>query len=159
MGWEAGLQDFGEFLFSRIKARGMSIRSFAAVSGIKHPMLHRIRQGKTSPPPDRLDQWAKVLGLVGAEREYFLDLAALASCPPRVLAMFKPGHPAKTAFRHAIELELAAAWAADCEASGLAKRAAEPHIPFAGDAEASKAATPPAARSTTVKKKDRPSVS
>lgn len=103
MGWEKGLTSFGDVLYRHIEATGHSIRAYAPRLGVSQSMLSQIRTGLRPPPLDRVEEWAKTLNLSGKEREYFLDLAALACAPERVLRMFEPGHPAYEAIRLAIE--------------------------------------------------------
>lgn len=102
MPWEEGIQSFGELLYRLIKKHG-SIRGFAPKLGVNHSFLSHIHTGLTPPPLDRVEGWADTLGLEGKEREYFLDLAALACAPDRVLRMFEANHPAFDAIRLAIE--------------------------------------------------------
>lgn len=106
MGWEAGLINFGEVLYQHIERTGSSLRSFAPRLGVSQSMLSQIRTGSRPPPLKRLEKWADTFDLSGKEREYFLDLAALACCPDRVLRMFEPGHPAHDVIRLAIENDL-----------------------------------------------------
>lgn len=105
MAWEKGIQQFGDALYRLIADKGLSVRAFAPQLGVTPGMLSHIRTGYRPPPLDRLEKWADVFDLHGKDREYFLDLGALACCPERVLRMFEPGHPAHQAIRLAIENE------------------------------------------------------
>jgi transcriptional regulator with XRE-family HTH domain len=106
MGWESGLTGFAELLYALIERRGWSIREFASRAKTQHTVLSLIKAGTRPPPLKHMERWATVLGLDGKDREYFLDLAALACCPDRVLRMFEPGHPAHDVIRMAIENDL-----------------------------------------------------
>lgn len=103
MAWEQGIQRFGDLLYGLIARKNQSVRAFAPRLGVSHSMLSHIRTGYRPPPLERLEDWADVFGLEGKEREYFLDLGAIACAPPRVLRMFEAGHPAYEAIRLAIE--------------------------------------------------------
>ncbi len=103
MAWEKGIQQFGEVLYELIAHKGVSVRAIAPRLGVSHSMLSHIHTGYRPPPLDRLEKWAEVFDLSGKDREYFMDLGALACCPPRVLRMFEPGHPAHEAIRLAVE--------------------------------------------------------
>ena len=103
MAWEKGIQQFGEVLYGLIAEKGLSVRAIAPRLGVSHSMLSHIHTGYRPPPLDRLEGWADVFDLHGKDREYFLDLGALACAPERVLRMFEPGHPAHEAIRLAVE--------------------------------------------------------
>jgi len=103
MGWETGIVGFTEVLYALIQRRGWTLREFAEKAKTQHTVLSMIKSGSRPPPLKHMDRWATVLGLEGREREYFLDLAALACAPDRVLRMFEPGHPAYQAIRLAVE--------------------------------------------------------
>ena len=103
MGWETGITGFAEVLYALIERRGWSLREFAAKAKTQHTALSAIKAGTRPPPLKHMERWATVLGLDDKDREYFLDLAALACCPTRVLRMFEPGHAAHDVIRLAIE--------------------------------------------------------
>ena len=103
MQWEKNLTTFGEKLYQLVERNDWSLRDFAAKIKYSHGNLSQIKTRNRPPPLKHVEHWADVLGLVGAEREYFLDLAALACCPPRVLRMFEPNHPAARAIQLAIK--------------------------------------------------------
>jgi transcriptional regulator with XRE-family HTH domain len=103
MAWEKGIRQFGEVLYELIARKQLSVRAIAPRLGVSHSMLSHIHTGYRPPPLERLEKWADVFELEGKEREYFLDLAALACAPERVLRMFEPGHPAHDVIRMAVE--------------------------------------------------------
>jgi hypothetical protein len=105
MSWPNELTSFGDKLYQLIERKGWGVMEFSRRVKHDQPSISQIRAGTPPPPLKHVDHWADVLGLVGAEREYFLDLAALACCPPRVLRMFEPNHPAARAIQLAIERE------------------------------------------------------
>jgi transcriptional regulator with XRE-family HTH domain len=103
MTWESGLAQFGDKLRQLIDRRKLKLREFAAIVKCDHGSLSKIQNNKLQPPLKHVERWADVLGVEGAEREFFLDLAALANAPERVLRMFDPQHPAWEAIRLAAE--------------------------------------------------------
>jgi transcriptional regulator with XRE-family HTH domain len=72
---------FGALLETLLERREFSTRSFARAVKSSKSSISGITNGERTPPLDRLDKWCDVLGLRGAERQQFLDLAALAHLP------------------------------------------------------------------------------
>jgi transcriptional regulator with XRE-family HTH domain len=72
---------FGELLRTLLARRNLSERSFAAVAKSSKSSISGIIMGSRTPPLAHTDAWCDVLGLRGQERQYFLDLAALAHLP------------------------------------------------------------------------------
>ena len=149
--WDDLLSPFGDFLALLVERRGLTWIDFARQVRQKASTISQIKHGTRRPPLEHGERWAKVLGLEGDEREYFLDRIALLHAPPRVLAMMLPGHPAVRSIRLAIERELAAAWAADCERAAQsrldARLAAETGRPYDQPQDPSRSATPAETRS------------
>lgn len=50
--------------------------------------LSKVLAGTKPPPMDRIEAWATALGLTGADRERFIDLAAIAHLPAEVQPRF-----------------------------------------------------------------------
>lgn len=74
---EQGNGAFGEFVTRRRKERGMTLRGLADKLGIAPAYLSDIEKGRRYAPDGKLDEMASLLGLVGDEKDLFLDLAAL----------------------------------------------------------------------------------
>lgn len=129
MGWHSYLTTFGAKLDELIRRKEWSEEQFAAAVDDKQPHINAVKAGKRKPPLKGIDAWADVLGIEGAEREYFLDLAALTRAPERVLRMFEPSHPAQKAIRAAVERDLTAKRAAE---DGAAYEAKPPKRPRSG---------------------------
>lgn len=104
--WLGKLTPFGDVLLHFVQRRGWSLREFADRVKYNQSNLSQIRLQRRPPPLKHMEQWADVLGLSATEREYFLDLAALACAPERVLKMFDPKHPGHRAIILAQEREL-----------------------------------------------------
>jgi transcriptional regulator with XRE-family HTH domain len=83
---------FGALLETLLARRQFSTRSFARAVKSSKSSISGIVNGDRTPPLDRLDKWCEMLGLRGAERQQFLDLAALAHLPhdarPRFFAWY-----------------------------------------------------------------------
>jgi transcriptional regulator with XRE-family HTH domain len=73
--------EFGDLLRVLIERMPMTRVEFAEKTGIAASFVSNLIAGDRSPPPDRLELFADVLGLRGREREHFLDLAMLAHLP------------------------------------------------------------------------------
>lgn len=77
-------QSFGDYLYELIHAAGMTVEQFAEEQGVYKSDLSAIRAGRRTVPEKHLNKWCKALGLTGAERERFLDLAAIDWSPERM---------------------------------------------------------------------------
>lgn len=78
----AGDGDFGAELTRLLQARGIAQAEFARRVGKAPGVISFIRSGRRTPPLDQMQRWADAMGLAGAERARFLELAALAHTPP-----------------------------------------------------------------------------
>ena len=91
-GYTHGMQSFGTMLGSLLTRRDFSTRSFARAVKSSKSSISGITNNERTPPLDRLERWADVLALRGAERQLFIDLGALAHLPqeaqPRFLAWY-----------------------------------------------------------------------
>lgn len=98
--------DFGGFLAERIERARLTRIAFAKAIGSSSGFMTDVIKGRRTPPLDRLDAWADVLGLDGQERTLFLDLAALAHLPdevrPRFLTIYQE-HRELMAFKNRLE--------------------------------------------------------
>ncbi len=98
---------FGSLLESFLERREFSTRSVARAVKSSKSSISGITNGDRTPPLDRLDKWCDVLGLRGAERQLFLDLAALAHLPhdalPRFLAWYEEYQELKAAHAELIQ--------------------------------------------------------
>lgn len=72
---------FGAHLQSLLTERGLSGLGFARRVGTASSTISQISSGKRTPPLERMDAWATALGLKGAARARFIELAQLAHCP------------------------------------------------------------------------------
>jgi transcriptional regulator with XRE-family HTH domain len=92
---------FGALLASLLDRREFSTRSFARAVKSSKSSISGITNGERTPPLDRLEKWCDVLALRGAERQHFLDLAALAHLPqeaqPRFLVWYEEYQELKAA--------------------------------------------------------------
>jgi transcriptional regulator with XRE-family HTH domain len=77
---------FGDYLDLLLKARGLSVRAFAARVGSQAGSVS-ISKRKTMNP-DRMIAWADALDLDGEERERFFDLATLTHAPTYLVRRF-----------------------------------------------------------------------
>jgi len=75
---------FGVHLYGLLRQRGITLRAFAKSVGAVQPNITRIKQGRRPCPTEHAERWADELGLVGDERDRFLDLAALTHAPVRI---------------------------------------------------------------------------
>lgn len=73
--------EFGNLLGSLLDQGGMTRVDFAAKAGVSASFVSNLIAGDRTPPPDKIDGWADILGLRGRERDHFLDLAMLAHLP------------------------------------------------------------------------------
>lgn len=67
---------FGEFIATRRKERGITLRGFAEKLDIAPAYLSDIEKGRRYAPAHKLDAIARLLVLTTAEREQLFDLAA-----------------------------------------------------------------------------------
>jgi transcriptional regulator with XRE-family HTH domain len=106
-GYTPGMQSFGSLLNSLLERRAYSTRAFARAVKSSKSSISGITNGERTPPLDRLEKWCDVLGLRGAERQLFLDLAALAHLPhdaqPRFLAWYEEYQELKAAHAELIQ--------------------------------------------------------
>lgn len=77
--------DFGGFLAERIERAHLTRIAFAKAIGSSSGFMTDVIKGRRTPPLDRLDTWADVLGVTGAERQQFLLLAGLAHIPDQAV--------------------------------------------------------------------------
>ncbi|TVR11102.1 MAG: hypothetical protein EA401_11745 [Planctomycetota bacterium] len=63
----------------------MSIRRFAVLTQQNATFVSQILREQRRPPLHRMEQWADVLRIYGQAREDFLNAAALAHAPQRVV--------------------------------------------------------------------------
>lgn len=84
---------FGTLVKERLKSQKISQRAFATVAKMSQANLNKVLNGTHGAPPPptgaMLQLWAGALGLVGDERQRFMDLAALAHLPPEVRGKFE----------------------------------------------------------------------
>jgi hypothetical protein len=73
---------FGDYLDTLLRARGLSVRRFAAQVGRDSGAVCNIK--RLTLNPKLMEPWADVLGLTDQERELFIKLAWLAHAPPYV---------------------------------------------------------------------------
>jgi transcriptional regulator with XRE-family HTH domain len=106
-GYTPVMLSFGSMLASLLERRAFSTRSFARAVKSSKSSISGITNGERTPPLDRLEKWCDVLGLRGADRQLFLDLAALAHLPheaqPRFLAWFEEYQELKAAHAELIQ--------------------------------------------------------
>lgn len=76
-------------LYECIKRSGRSVREFARQAKTHEPGLSEIRRGIRPAPLVKVEKWADMLGLTGAERERFLDLAAYTHAPERLKVLVR----------------------------------------------------------------------
>jgi transcriptional regulator with XRE-family HTH domain len=67
-----------------LRCQGTTLRAFAKEVGCSHPFLSRVLRGERTLNEDDAARWASCLRLSEAEREHFLDLAALEQTPRRI---------------------------------------------------------------------------
>ncbi len=82
-------ETFGELLYHLIGKAGMSVPEFAKLTGVHKTDLSAIRAGDRKAPAKHLDKWAKTLELKGAEKDRFLDLAAMDRVPERLRVLIE----------------------------------------------------------------------
>jgi len=80
---------FPTLLYQLIARKGLSLREFARKAKTRQPALSEIKRGVRNPPLTSIERWADVLGLVGREREHFLDLAHLMQTPERIRKLIR----------------------------------------------------------------------
>ena len=80
---------FGDILREKIEAKGWTLREFARRSRTNDALLSRVIRAKRHPPLARLEGWATALGLVGADRQEFLEQGRLTLCPPEIAALVR----------------------------------------------------------------------
>ncbi len=81
---------FGRFIEARWRAIGLHQAEFCRQIGKKPAgWIQQIRQGTKTPPMKEMETWATALKLLGYERQYFLDLAAIAHLPEEVQTRFE----------------------------------------------------------------------
>ncbi len=88
---------FGRHFQQLLKRRKLTQLAFSKQTKTNKSLINNIIGGHRTPSPDLLDTWADGLGLIGPERQLFLDLAALAHLPLR----FRPRFEALIADRDA----------------------------------------------------------
>ena len=67
---------FGKFIEERRKSLGMTLRGFAAELEIAPAYMSDIEKGRRYPPDKKLDDIARILKIVGGEKDRLLDMAA-----------------------------------------------------------------------------------
>ena len=75
---------FGKLFLDHMEYAGFSRNVFAQKVGVSVAQIARIVKGERTPQLELVSQWADALGLKGAKREQFLELAELAHAPERV---------------------------------------------------------------------------
>jgi len=70
--------DFTALLEQHLQARKLSLRAFAEAVGMHFANVHKVAQGNRKPPLDRIELWARELGLKKQEAEAFVLAAHLA---------------------------------------------------------------------------------
>ncbi len=79
--------DFAEFFSEKLAQMPLSQAAFGRAVEMTGPFINMICRRKALPPLDRIDRWADVLQLTGAERDQFIRLAGVAHIPdPKVRA-------------------------------------------------------------------------
>lgn len=85
------INPFGDFLNVRLAELGLWQAEFCRRIGSPAGWVQQIREGKKTPPLDRMKNWADVLLLKGTDRQRFCDLAAVMHLPevarPRFAAL------------------------------------------------------------------------
>ncbi len=85
----AGMSAFGALLAQLMELRGFTVRSFGdAVKSSKSTISGVVNDTRT-PPLDDMDRWCETLGLRGADKVRFTDLASLAHLPKGVRERFE----------------------------------------------------------------------
>jgi transcriptional regulator with XRE-family HTH domain len=77
--------EFGDYLDSLLKARGLTVRQFAKLIGVQSGVVSTAKRLTLNAV--RIEQWSAILKLKGAERDRFVQLAWLAHCPEFVQAL------------------------------------------------------------------------
>jgi transcriptional regulator with XRE-family HTH domain len=77
--------EFGEFLEGLLAAREMSARVFALKVRKNPTYLSKVMRGEVPMSAKHVESWADVLGLVGKEREEWLEKAWSTRTPPYIL--------------------------------------------------------------------------
>ncbi len=72
---------FGEMIKARWAALGLHQAEFCRRVNAPAGWVQQIREGKKTPPLDRMEEWVQVLELTGLQRALFLDLAAIQHIP------------------------------------------------------------------------------
>jgi transcriptional regulator with XRE-family HTH domain len=70
-------QAFGRFIEQRRKSLGITLRGLAAELEIAPAYMSDIEKGRRFAPDKKLDEIARVLKLVGKDKETLFDMAAL----------------------------------------------------------------------------------
>lgn len=76
--------EFGPVLAAHLERAGLSQRAFARRVGYSHVLVSYVITGRRTPPLEAIESWADELGVTGAERTRFIQLAWLAHAPPQV---------------------------------------------------------------------------
>jgi transcriptional regulator with XRE-family HTH domain len=81
-------QGFTDIFAAALEQAQILRKDFAAKAGTSPGFITDVIQGRRTPPMDRINQWAEILGLTGRKREAFFDLAAIAHLPPEAQPRF-----------------------------------------------------------------------
>lgn len=66
----------------------MTQLAFSKAVGHHNGVISRIRNGQRTPPLAAMEEWANVLGLKGAKKERFIELAEMAHAPERMVRRY-----------------------------------------------------------------------
>jgi transcriptional regulator with XRE-family HTH domain len=76
-----GVQTFGSFLTEALTAARMEKTDFARRAKISKQFVSDLVRDRRTPPLEDVEKWSEILGLRGAARERFQDLAVIAHIP------------------------------------------------------------------------------
>jgi transcriptional regulator with XRE-family HTH domain len=79
---------FGAMVVARWQAKNIHQAEFCRRVGMPAGWVQQIREGRKTPPLERMEHWANVLDLHGEQRQLFLDLAAVMHLPETHRARF-----------------------------------------------------------------------
>lgn len=87
------MRDFHEYALALLQKRRLSIRKFASAVGNNPTFISQILRKQRRPPLKHMWKWVEVLELQGPVGDEFLDAAALAHTPERVVHLLRDkGH-------------------------------------------------------------------
>lgn len=78
------MSSFGSLLKALLADTKTNQPEFAAKVASTRGFVNNVIHGHRTPPLEQITKWADALGLKGAKREQFIELAELAHAPERV---------------------------------------------------------------------------